>query len=86
MRMFSILRFVSLALAFCSGLAVRVFEVSTEIIMAPLRAGYGNAYRFVERYVLSAFRLIGMLKPEYDDSMETNGQSLFGMPRVLGRC
>lgn len=52
---------------------------------AVLRLDHGAAREFVDRYVLAAFRVIGMLKPEYDESLATDGQN-FTRVDILARC
>lgn len=53
-----------------------------EICMTPFRMDWGVARQFVDRYVLAAFRVIGLLKPEYQDSFETDGQSHLRLHRA----
>ena len=52
---------------------------------AVLRLDHGAAHQFVDRYVLAAFRVIGLLKPEYDESLATDGQN-FTRVDALARC
>ncbi len=56
-----------------------------DLCLDVLRADYGNAVR-VDRWVLSAFRVIGLLKPEYDDALETDGQNFMSRVRLASHC
>jgi hypothetical protein len=53
---------------------------------AVLRLDYGVVHQFIDRYVLAAFRVIGLLKPEYDESLETDGQNFTAMRRYDPLC
>jgi hypothetical protein len=72
----SIGRVVSVAVDIVYEMPRSVAGVVIDIFMSPFRMDWGAARHLVDRYVLAAFRVIGLLKPEYDESLETAGQSL----------
>jgi len=65
--------------------ATPVIHFVGDLFVEILRADYGNAVR-VDRWVLSAFRVIGLLKPEYDDSLESDGQNFVSRYRLAQNC
>ncbi len=56
-----------------------------DLFVEVLRADYGNVVR-VDRWLLSAFRVIGLLKPEYQDSLESDGQNFERGVRLASHC
>jgi hypothetical protein len=90
---------ISLLISFGRGLAVAIDVVAefprtitvaavavADFCMTPFRADYGVVHQFIDRYVLAAFRVLGLLKPEYDESLETNGQNFIAMRRYDPLC
>lgn len=86
-----IITFLALAAISCLISIGRVVAVAVDIVyelprtvtigafvdfcMTPFRMDWGVAREFVDRYVLAAFRVIGLLKPEYDESFDCDGQN-----------
>ena len=56
-----------------------------DFCMTPFRLEHGAARQFIDRYILAAFRVIGLLKPEYDESLATDGQN-FTRVETFARC
>lgn len=56
-----------------------------DLFVEVLRADYGNAAS-LDRWLITQFRVIGLLKPEYDDSLETDGQNLESRYRLAMNC
>ena len=56
-----------------------------DFCMSPFRMDHGAARQFIDRYVLAAFRVIKLLKPEYDESLATDGQN-FTRVETFARC
>lgn len=88
MRILYLLGDLASAVVYCMrAVAVAVDVVcdfGRDVIMAPFRLDLGAARDFVDRYILSAFRIIGLLKPEYRESLQTDGQSHLS-PRAVAR-
>lgn len=91
MRIIAICGFLAVAAILSIGREViatveRVVNFGVEFVMTPFRADYGTAFEIAQRWVLAAFRLIGLLKPEYDDALETNGQNFERGVRLALHC
>lgn len=63
-----------------------VYDICRAIIMAPFRLDYGAAREFIDRYVFALMRIIGLLKPEYQESLETDAQSHLSALRLARHC
>ena len=72
--LFFVSAFVNTLIACTRAIAV-VIDVVCDLVMVPFRLDYGTAYQVAEKFVLSAFRVLGLLKPEYHDSLETSAQN-----------
>lgn len=99
MRIFT---FVALAAISClislaRGIAVAVdtiyelprtitISAVADFCMTPFRMDWGVAREFVDRYALAAFRVIGLLKPEYEESLATDGQNFVALRRYDPLC
>ena len=64
----------------------RVVYTVADVCMIPFRMDWGVARRFIDRWALAAFRMIGLLKPEYDESLESDGQNFETRLRFASRC
>lgn len=64
----------------------RVVDIGIDFAMTPFRADYGNAFEVSQRWVLAAFQVIGLLKPEYDDALQTDGQNFERNVRLALHC
>lgn len=65
--------------------AIPVVHFVGDLFVEVFRADYGNGAR-LHRWVLAAFQVIGLLKPEYDDSLETDGQNFESRYRLAMNC
>ena len=72
---FSIATLIFAAVSYVVRVVHEVGTRAADFCMSPFRADYGNAFQIVERFLLSSYRLISMLKPEYDASLDTAGQN-----------
>lgn len=90
MRIITICGFLAMTAILSLGRVVvdtahRAIHFVGDFCVDVLRADYGNAVR-VDRWILAAFRVIGLLKPEYDDSLETDGQNFVSRIRLASHC
>lgn len=67
------------------GVAYQAFNFIGDLCLDVLRADYGNSAR-IDRWIVTQFRVIGLLKPEYDDALETDGQNFMSRVRLASHC
>ena len=74
---------VAAALMFCTNFIVVVVNAIPDLCMVPIRMAKVSAEVMLQRFSFSveAYRIIAMLKPEYDESLDTHGLSLAGATR-----
>lgn len=90
MRIITICGFLAMSVILSLGRVIidtadRAAHFVGDLCLDALRADYGNAVS-VDRWVLSAFRVIGLLKPEYDESLESDGQNFERDVRLASHC
>lgn len=57
--------------------ARRILRIVQHVVMTPFRTAYAETYRHVVRFSVRAVEILKTLKPEYRESYETNGLSLY---------
>ena len=94
MRIFTFCGFLAMAVIMSIGREVAasvervvypVVQFVGDLFVDVLRADYGNAAR-IDRWIVTQFRVIGLLKPEYDDALETDGQNFVSRYRLAQNC
>lgn len=59
---------------------------AVDFCMTPFRMDYGGAGKIIDRFLLAAFQLISLLKPDYEDSIDTAGQNFKRDHRLRFAC